>query len=99
MYNIRSKLTEIIIMLLKNRDINKLTYKSYIEGYKTRAAIFPTHYSQECKEVYDIIVPVPPPELKNDVFIGVKWKNKEYKFISTLKLYKDQFLKSNISVL
>ena len=92
MKSLRASLIEQVYLLTLNNNFNnKFTYNKYKRCYKSMASIISIGKSE-----YSIIFPKPPVIFANTVFAGVEWNNSEYKFISPLQLYQEDFLKSNI---
>lgn len=98
MKNIRSILSEEVFLLTINNNYNKdcFTYNKYNVCYKSRAYIKLINTSLE-KQEYEIIIPKPPLEFAYKLFAGIKWNDKEYKFVSQLKSYQNNFIKSIIA--
>ncbi len=96
MQSMRSALTESVFLLTLNNNIkNSLTYKAYNICYKSNACIIPISIVNNITS-YEVIIPKPPPVFHYISFVGIEWNNKEYKFTSSLQVYKEYFLRSTV---
>ncbi|MBR1944396.1 MAG: hypothetical protein IJ848_02885 [Alphaproteobacteria bacterium] len=97
MINIRSLLKEHVLLLENANNDNKhnFTYKQYNVCYKSSAYIVPIN-TLENKNIYEIIIPKPPLKFSYTVFTGIEWNKMEYKFISPLQTYQENFIKSTM---
>ena len=100
MQSSRSMLREQVFLLTINNNIdnkNILTYKRYNKCYKSSAYIMSINIGEFPE--YTIIIPKPPSIFCYTPFAGVEWNNNEYKFVSPLQIYQEDFLKSTIMLI
>lgn len=95
MRSIRSQFTEQITILSRMPEdwsVDTLVLEKYIKCYTTRAKIIPLGYDTNETPVYSIKLLAPPAKFQHMSFAGVLWHNREYMFISPLKLKQNDFI-------
>ena len=96
MQSIRSLLTETVSLLILNSNkTSSLTYKSYNVCCKSNACIIPISIVDNVPS-YEVIIPKPPSMFCYTSFVGIEWNSKEYRFTSSLQIYKEYFLRSTV---
>jgi hypothetical protein len=96
MQKIIAKLQETMTLLVYNEDTSKTTGDMYEEILNVRGSAKLLGVNKNFKEIFEVVILKPPAKFQNTVFTALKWNGRYYRCNSSLREYKESFLKCSV---